>query len=64
MHTCLSSKLNDSSSTDHCALTRDAKTTLKDDYESVTLAEVNGVKILQDIYVKEIFIIWFMCLHV
>ena len=57
VHTCLSSILNDSSSSHHCSLTRHAKTTLKDDSESVTLAEVNGVKILQDIYVKEKFII-------
>ena len=48
MHTPLSSELNDSSWTDHCSLTKHAKTTLKDDSESGTLAEVNGVKILQE----------------
>ena len=48
MHTPLSSKLNDSSSTDHRSWTRQATISLKDDSESVTLAEVNGVKILQE----------------
>ena len=49
MHTPISSKLNDSSSTDHRLWTRNATTSLKDDSESVTLAGVNGVKILMDI---------------
>jgi len=55
--------LNDLSSTDHGSWTRHATIKLKYDSESVTLADFNGLKIFMDIYVKEIFIIWFVFIH-
>ena len=63
VHTCLSSKLNDSSSADHRSLTWYGTTSYKDDFESVTLCESNDVKIVIDLHVKQIFIIWFVCTY-
>ena len=57
VHTCLSGKLNNSSSSHHCSLTRHAKTTLKDDFQSVALCEFNGVRIYIDSHEKQSHII-------
>ena len=64
MHTCLSGKLNDSSSSDHSAITRHGTTRLGYDFESVTLAVFNGVIIYISLHVKQLLIIWFVCIHV
>ena len=63
MYTFLSGKLNDSSSSDHSAITRHGTTRLRYDFESVTLAECNGVIIYMHVYVKQLLIIWFVCIH-
>ena len=52
MHTFLSIKLNNSSSTDHRSCTRHATSTFRYDSESVELAEYNGVEISSQIDVE------------
>ena len=63
MYTFLSGKLNDSSSSDHSAITRHGTTRLGYDFEWVTLAECDGVIIYIHLHVKQILIIWFGCIH-
>ena len=57
VYTFLSGKLNDSSSSDHSAITRHGTTRLGYDFESVTLAECNGVIIYMHLHVKQLLII-------
>ena len=63
MYTFLSGKLNDSSSSDHRAITRHGTTRCKNDSESVTLCEYNAIKIYMHLGVKHLLIIWFVCIH-
>ena len=63
VHTPLSSKLSNLSSTDHRSWTWYGTTSHKDDSESVTLGEYNRVKIFMVKHIKQTFIIWFVCIH-
>ena len=63
VYTCLSGKLHDSSSSDHCAITRHGMTRLGNDSESVTLYECNAIIIYMHLHVNQLLIIWFVCIH-
>ena len=63
VHTSLSVKLNNSSLTDHHSCTRYATTSLKDNSESVALSVYYDINIFIDLHVKQIFIIWFVCIY-
>ena len=63
MHTPLTSKLSDLSSTDHRSWMWYGTTSHRDDSKSVALCEYNGVKIFMVKHIKQTFIIQFVFIH-
>ena len=56
--------MNNSASTDHRSWTKHGTIRLGNDSESVTLCEYDDVKIVKHLHVKQLLIIWFLCIHV